>query len=205
MHIDFLVEDLSTEAALKNLLPKLMLVDIEYGIRSFQGKEDLLKQLPNLLKAYKSWISDEYRIVVLVDRDNDDCKTLKSKLETCSLQAGFSTKTTQNPGQPSQVLNRIMIEELEAWFFGDISALCQAYPGLKPSLAQKAPYRDPDDIKGGTWEALERELQRAGYFKGRLDKVKAAREISAFMEPERNRSTSFQVFHHGLRSLIGVL
>ncbi|TVQ16781.1 MAG: DUF4276 family protein, partial [Leptolyngbya sp. DLM2.Bin15] len=64
--------------------------------------------------------------------------------------------------------------------------------------AQKATYRDPDAIQGGTWEALQRELQRAGHFKGGLDKVRAAREIAHFMNPVINRSSSFQVFRRGL-------
>jgi hypothetical protein len=201
MHIEFLVEDFSTQGALDRLLPKLLPKDTEYAIRSFRGKDDLLKQLPNRLGGYKAWIPDDYRIVVLLDRDNDDCQTLKSRLEDIARQAGCITKTTQSCGKPCQILNRIMIEELEAWFFGDVSALCQAYPGIKSSLAQKATYRDPDAIKGGTWEALERELKRAGHFPGGLDKVKAAREISVWMEPERNRSPSFQIFCQGLQSL----
>ncbi len=94
-----------------------------------------------------------------------------------------------------------MIEELEAWFFGDVPALCQAYVGVKPSLAQNAKYRDPDAIKGGTWEALQRELQSKGHFKTGLDKVKAAREIAALMDPSANRSPSFQAFYAGLQSL----
>jgi hypothetical protein len=97
-----------------------------------------------------------------------------------------------------QVLNRIAVEELEAWFFGDVQAVHRAYERVSPSLAAKAAYRDPDAIKGGTWEALERELQRAGYFKSGLPKIKVARAISANMVPSRNRSRSFQVFQSGL-------
>jgi Domain of unknown function (DUF4276) len=201
MHIEFLVEDFSTQAALRQLLPKILAPDTLYDIRFFQGKADLLAKLPNRLAGYRSWIAEDYRIVVLLDRDNDDCKDLKSKLEAISNQAGLSTKTTQDPGQPFQVLNRIMIEELEAWFFGDIPALSKAYSGIKPSLATNAKYRHPDAIKGGTWEALERELQSKGHFKTGLDKVKAAREIATLMEPTTNRSPSFQAFLSGLQAL----
>jgi Domain of unknown function (DUF4276) len=201
MHIEFLVEDFSTQEALLHLLPKMLPEETEYAVRFFGGKEDLLRKLPNRLAGYKSWMTEDWRIVVLIDRDNDDCKSLKSKLEAISHQAGFMTKTNQGPDQSFQVLNRIMIEELEAWFFGDIPAICQAYTGIKPSLAQNAKYRDPDAIKGGTWEALQRELQSKGYFKMGLDKVKAAREIAVRMDPSRNRSASFQSFRIGLQSL----
>jgi Domain of unknown function (DUF4276) len=198
MHIEFLVEDLSTQEACTIFLPKLLPSGTEYEIRSFRGKQDLLSKLPDRLKAYRGWIPQDWRIVVLVDLDNDNCQDLKRKLEDMSQQAGFITRSTCIQGQPFQVLNRIMIEELEAWFFGDVEAIGQAYTGIHSSLAQKAKYRDPDAIQGGTWEALQRELQRVGHFKGGLDKVKAAREIAQFMNPEVNRSPSFQTFRHGL-------
>ncbi len=98
-------------------------------------------------------------------------------------------------------MNRIAVEELEAWFFGDVQALRAAYPRISPTLAQRAKFRDSDAITGGTWEALERELQRVGYFAGGLSKITAAREISLHMDPARNRSKSFQVFREGLLQL----
>ena len=52
-----------------------------------------------------------------------------------------------------QLVNRLAVEELEAWFFGDVDAMATAYPRVPRTLAQRAPYRDPDRIKGGTWEA----------------------------------------------------
>ena len=198
MHIEFLVEDLSTREACTMLLPNLLPSGTEYEIHSFRGKQDLLCKLPARLKAYRQWIPQDWRIVVLIDLDNDNCQDLKSELEDISQQGGFITKTTCIQGQAFQVLNRIMIEELEAWFFGDVEAICQAYAGISPRLAQKAQYRDPDAIQGGTWEALQRELQRVGHFKGGLDKVRAAREIAKFMNPEVNRSSSFQMFRNGL-------
>ncbi|MGD0827532.1 MAG: DUF4276 family protein [Desulfobaccales bacterium] len=54
-----------------------------------------------------------------------------------------------------QVLNRIAIEELESWFFGDGIALKTAYPGIPETLDKKSKYRNPDAIER-TWEALER-------------------------------------------------
>jgi len=60
------------------------------------------------------------------------------------------------------VVNRIAIEELEAWYFGDVEAICDAYPGVPRTLAQRNGMREPDEIRGGTWEALERVVQRAG-------------------------------------------
>jgi hypothetical protein len=80
--------------------------------------------------------------------------------------------------------------------------LHSAYPRISLHLGDKARYRDPDAVIGGTWEALERELKRVGYFTGGLNKISAAREISKFMAPERNRSRSFQIFRQGLIEMI---
>jgi hypothetical protein len=96
----------------------------------------------------------------------------------------------------------LAIEELEAWFFGDIEALHDAYHRVSLNLGKKAKYRDPDSIKGGTWEALERVLRRAGHFQGGFSKISIARDVSVHMVPNRNRSKSFQVFHQGLLSLL---
>jgi hypothetical protein len=73
--------------------------------------------------------------------------------------------------------NRISIEELEAWYFGDWKAVQEAYQGVK-DISKLAAYRNPDTIRGGTWEAFERELQSAGYFTGGLQKIAAARAAS---------------------------
>jgi hypothetical protein len=97
-----------------------------------------------------------------------------------------------------QVLNQLAIEELEAWFFGDVAALHAVYPRVSIHLGNRANFRDPDAIPGGTWEALERVFKRAGYFTEGLNKLAASRAISLHMEPERNRSHSFQVFRRGL-------
>ena len=142
MHIEFLVEEPSAEAALQNLVPKILGPQVSFTIHPYQGKLDLLARLPGRLKGYRPWLPDDWRIVVLVDADEGECRALKGRLE------------------------------------------------------QEA--HNPDDIKGGTWEALERELQRRGYFHGGLAKIQAARAISAGMEPVRNRSRSFQVFRQGL-------
>ncbi|MDI6752832.1 MAG: DUF4276 family protein [Thermodesulfobacteriota bacterium] len=202
MHIEFLVEESSSEAALHNILPRVLQEQITFAIHPFRGKPDLLKKLPARLRGYRAWIPDSWGIVVLADADEDDCREIKAKLEKAAIQAKLVTKSGVSSGSHFQVLNRLAIEELEAWFFGDIGALHSAYPRISLRLGDKARYRDPDAIVGGTWEALERELKRVGYFPGGLNKISAAREISKFMAPERNRSRSFQIFRQGLIEMI---
>ena len=160
MHIEFLVEEPSAEAALKNLVPKILGSGVEFRVIRFQGKQDLLSRLPGLLKGYRRWIPADWRIVVLVDEDRQHCLELKAELEKAAGDAGLVTKTRASGGAGFQVLNRISIEELEAWFFGDVEALHGAYPKIPLSLATRSKYHNPDAIQGGTWEELEKELRR---------------------------------------------
>jgi hypothetical protein len=200
MHIIFFVEELSMEKALNHLLPKLLQGDVEYQIITFQCKDDMLKKLPNRLKSYTSWVND-YLFIALIDEDRQDCHVLKEKLECFARQAGLKSKTQVQSGERFRILNRIVIEELEAWFFGDVEALRAAYPKVSATLARQAGYRNPDAIGGGTWESLERVLKRNGYFRNGLAKTIAAENIAPHMEPERNRSKSFQVFCEGVYAL----
>lgn len=198
MHIEFLIEEESTEAALNNLLPKILPSTVSFRLHNFRGKHNLLLQLPKRLKGYCNWLPVDWRIVVLVDEDREDCKLLKARLEKMASEAGLQCKSQ---GGNFQILNRIAVEELEAWFFGDIVALNAAYPKTPVTLSHQKNYREPDAIKGGTWEALERVLQSAGYYLGGLPKIEVARNVSKIMEPARNRSRSFQVFKEGLLEL----
>ena len=84
----------------------------------------------------------------------------------------------------------------------DPEALAAAYPGVPTTLGAKAKYRHPDAITGGTWEALERILQRAGHFVGGLAKIELAREMGLRMQPEKNTSRSFQAFAAGIALLV---
>jgi len=202
LHLEFLVEEASLEAALTQLLPKILPSNITFNIHPYGGKPDLLAKVPNRLKGYQTWLPPDWKIVVLIDEDREDCLKLKKQLEDMAISAGLITKSSCQKDKSFQVLNRIVVEELEAWFFGDVEAICQAYPKVSPNLAKQKRYRGPDGIKGGTWEALERVLQNAGYHAGGLEKYKASSEISQYMNPESNRSKSFQVFYQGLLEII---
>lgn len=187
------VEEPSMEATVEHLLPKLM-NDVDFETRRFQCKDDLLKNLPDRLCGYSTWLPEKWAILVLVDRDDDDCLALKQKLEDMAENAGLLSKSRVGTGKRFQVANRIAIEELEAWFFGDWAAVQAAYPRVPATIPQRAGYRDPEAILGGTWEALERVLKRAGYFKTGLRKIECARAVAQKMEPSRNTSHSFRAF-----------
>jgi hypothetical protein len=203
-HIELLVEEPSAEAALENLLPRIVGSAVSYHIHAYQGKQDLLTRLPTRLRGYAHWLPENYKIVVLVDEDRQDCHALKQEMEDIAAQAGFKTKSSPDANGNFQIINRIAIEELEAWFFGDTAALHQAYPRISKNLRRQSRYRDPDAIVGGTAEALQKLLARKNYYSPAigLPKIETARRISQFMEPSRNRSRSFQTFHNALRALL---
>lgn len=201
MHVEFLVEEPSAEAALRNLVPRILGTVATFDVHPHEGKSHLLANLPDRLRGYRKWIPADWRIVVLIDEDRADCRAVKRELEEHAQNAKLGTRASVKAGKPYFVVNRLAVEELEAWFFGDVPALVAAYPGVSRTLGKQAKYRNPDQIRGGTWEQLERVLRRAGYHSGGLPKIEAARTISEYMDPNRNASKSFQVFRDALRGL----
>lgn len=82
--------------------------------------------------------------------------------------------------------------------FRRLEAVRNAYPRVPAQVSYRSPYRRPDGIEGGTWEAFERVMRRRRYFRTGLNKVEAARAIVARIEPARNRSPSFKLFHDAI-------
>lgn len=200
-HLEFLVEEPSMEAFLRCLLPRVLPSGRTFEVHSFQGKSDLLGKLRDRLRGYAQWLPGDWRIFVVVDRDDDVCSELKRQLETMATAAGLRTRSTAD-NLHWQIVNRIAIEELEAWYFGDWQAVRSAFPKVSPNIPNQASYRDSDAILGGTWEAFERILQRCGYFKNGLRKVETARAMGAQFDPSRSRSRSFIKFHEAITEAI---
>lgn len=69
------------EEFLKTLLPRMLPDGPTFDIRAFGGKTDLLGKLDQRLRAYGRWLPPDWRLVVMVDRDDDDCHELKAQLE----------------------------------------------------------------------------------------------------------------------------
>lgn len=200
-HLEVLVEEPSMEAFLREFLPRMLPEDRTFEVHPFQGKEDLIGKLEDRLRGYAHWLPKDWRIVVVVDRDDDDCVALKQRLEQAAGAAKLHTRSCAG-GKPWQVVTRIAIEELEAWYFGDWTAVCGAYPRTSARVPGQRGFRDPDAVAGGTWEAFERVLRRHGYFETGLRKIEAARAIGMLIDPSRSRSSSFARFHEAIMEAV---
>ena len=184
------MEDFLTHA-LPNILPE----NCTFQVHPFHDKSQMLRKLGSRLRAYAKWLPQEWRIVVLIDRDSNECHLLKQKIESLAISAGLRSRSTADTSD-WQVVSRVVIEELEAWYFGDWDAVRAAYPRARNTLPPR--FRNPDAVTGGTWEVFEDELQKAGYFKSGLRKRDAAREIGQYINPDRNISHSFRVFRDAI-------
>ena len=196
MHLEVLVEEPSAKVALDLLLPKILGVEHSFAVHDFQCKNELQQQVPNRLRAYAARFGNDettadWRVVILLDQDGADCRELKKSLWKHVRQARLNDR----------VLIRVVIEELEAWYFGDVEALRAAYPRVPATLSRQARYRNPDAIRGGTWEALDHLLKKSGYRSG-LQKITTASLVASGMDPGRNRSHSFQAFRQGILKLV---
>lgn len=199
IELEFFVEEESAQIALSILIPKILAeFSYSFNIHPYQGKQDLLRNLPNRLKAYLH-NNENTKIIILIDRDDEDCTQLKAKLEKIARNVGLSTRSNPHHSGNFYIVNRIAIEELEAWFFGDIEAIRAVYPRIPKTLDKKQAYRNPDEIRGGTSEQLEKLLK--DYYPNGLPKTIVAREVSQHMNPDNNQSKSFQVFRDALRDL----
>lgn len=196
-HLEVLVEEPSMEAALRSFLPRILGEDISFEVYPHQCKDELLQRLPERLRGYAGWLPSTWRIIVVLDRDDEDCRALKSRLDQIAASSGLSTRSATTAEQ-CQVVNRTAIEELEAWYFGDWHAVRQAFPRVPTTIPGKEKLRDPDAIRGGTWEAFERVLQDAGYYRGGLLKIDAARRICPHLDMTRSTSRSFRTLCEAL-------
>lgn len=191
-HLEILVEERSIAAFLEVLLPRL-LTRLTWNVHEHGSKHQLITRLPNRLRGYRGWLSSGTRVLVLIDRDGDRCEDLKGVVNAAAERAGMTPRSPTNR-DAFDFAARIVIEELEAWYFGDWEAVRVAYPRVGANVPLQEPFRDPDRIRGGTWEAFERVLQGAGYFSSGLRKIEAARTIAEHIDPSRSRSNSFRAF-----------
>jgi hypothetical protein len=217
MHFEVLVEDQSGAIVVEALLQKIFASTTPahtYRIHSYKGigrlpknlraqtdpqKRILLDRLPKILQGYGRGLQNSDAVLVVIDLDNRDCIQLKRELVSILEQC--------HP-KPN-ALFRIAIEEIEAWFLGDLGALKKAYPHATNSVLNTY----VQDSICGTWEKLADAVYKGGSVKLKalgyplIGEVKSkwAAEISPFIDIDHNRSKSFRVFCKGVRRLAGII
>jgi hypothetical protein len=155
----------------------------------------LLDQLPRLLRGYGKTPGID-AVVVVLDTDKRDCVAFLAELKAAA--------DACNP--VPDTLFRLAIEEIEAWYFGDQTALLAAYPRAKMDVLKKY----VQDSTCGTWELLADAVQaggsaaikKAGWPLPGQIKHEWAKKIGPLMDPGRNISPSFEKFRDGLRRLV---
>lgn len=181
--IIFMTEEESMGKVLRELLPKLSPGFIEYQhwlILDHKGKSDLEASYPRKMRA---WREPGVRFIILRDNDGSDCLLLKETL------------IARIPDQPPQYLVRIVRQELESWFIGDLAAVAAAYPAAARQKAFKSLSKtDPDELTNAS--ELLKELTGTGAKRAR------AVEIAKKMHLERNRSRSFRLFVEGVTKFL---
>lgn len=165
---------------LDELLPRILPPDVTFQTILHHGKRDLERSIPRKLRGWKE--PGDIRFVILHDQDTKDCVSLKQELlQLCAV--------TDRP-----CLVRIACQEMEAWYFGDIDALCAAYdrPKLREVIGKKK-FRVPDAIPDPK-EELYRLIPEH-------QQISGAKRVAPHMDIERNTSASFQQFVRGVRRL----
>ncbi|PIQ21169.1 MAG: hypothetical protein COW65_10695 [Cytophagales bacterium CG18_big_fil_WC_8_21_14_2_50_42_9] len=181
-------EEPSAKNVFEIILPKILPEGVLFSIYPHQGKQDLERALrttvPSISKIPGS------RILITRDQDSADCKELKLKLtelvkDTCK----------------SPYLIRILCRELESWFLGDLNAINQAYPRMKPeSYASKAEFRNVDNMQSPNRYLLKILPDYEG--RDNLPKLEVSENIAPFLDLENNTSSSFRYTIQGIKKLI---
>lgn len=215
MHLEILVEDQSGKRALEILIPKIISGEHTFNVHSYKGigripkklqgsgdasRRILLDQLPRLLRGYGNTFANYpvgYQAAVVLVCDLDD-KSLAAFRE--ELMAILNACDPQ-----PQTRFCIAIEEGEAWFLGDISAIKQAYP--KAKVAALHLYKN--DAICGTWEYLAdavfpggaAALMARGWQAIGAEKSTWSERITPYMDVTSNLSPSFCYFRDQISDL----
>jgi hypothetical protein len=218
MHFEVLVEDQSGKKALDILVPKIIGSEHTFNIHSYKGigripknlgangdasKRILLDQLPRLLRGYGCTFSNypqgySAAVILVCDLDSKCLEDFRGELSAIldSCMPKPETKFC------------IAIEEGEAWFLGDLTAIKLAYPRARDAVLTGY----INDSICGTWERLAdavypggaTALAAKGWQAIGAEKSMWAERISPHMEIGQNSSPSFLYFRDKLQELAGV-
>jgi len=174
------LEEASAKAFLEGVFPRLLHGGIFVHYVVFEGKQDLEKQI---VRKLRHWQKPNSIFLLMRDQDAAICTTVKEKLvQLCNI------------AQKPEALVRIACQELESFYFGDLTAVKEAlHVNLDPYI-NKAAYRIPDSIVNPA-KKLEK-------ITGRIyQKIGGSREIGKIISLTHNSSHSFNTLISGIRRL----
>lgn len=180
-----LVEEQSAKIVVAELARRIGLEPAPIVI-GHEGKSDLERSISNKIRNWR--VPNRTRFVILRDNDGGDCRTLKQSLLDLTPQDART-----------RVKVRIVLQELEAWYFADAPALFAA--GLiskaeSEKMPKQAKYRNCDTIPSPKAE-LQKLLEKKRV--AETGQILLARRIAPHLSLDKNRSTSFQHLIDALR------
>jgi hypothetical protein len=141
-----------------------------------EGKSDLENSIPRKIGHWRA--PEPPRFIILRDNDGGNCSRLKARL-----------KNFVPDGAHDRVKIRIVMHELENWYFGDLEAVADAGLISKEkaiALLRNSRLRDPERLTNAKQE-----------FRKLIDsygQIELATRISPHLKAARNRSKSFKQF-----------
>jgi Domain of unknown function (DUF4276) len=152
-------------------------------------KRGLLDQLPAKLRGFANALDPAADgVVVLVDADQDDAGAREAL-------ANEITAAAQRISSKLPVAVRFAVEELEAFYLGDLHALEGAFPGADMDRARAY---EPDSIVG-TWQLFGTIVGDGGANKRAWAKAMGPRVTT---KAEKSRSPSFKAMVAALLELV---
>ena len=179
----FIVEEPSKETFLRAFLSRF---DIPPNVNVYYKAGTGFTEFPTLLtNTLHAWRTPGTRFLVLCDQDQRDCVARKR-----DLLARIPMRMRD------RVTIRIVCDELEAWYLGDLAALTRAAPEFQGAAVPLEWRRPPDEIVHPS-RLIARQMGRK-----KLKKVALARRIGAHMNAEANASHSFNLFLQTLNQIL---
>ncbi len=181
----FMVEEASMKICLDSILEKLLESEenICFQVIPHSGKSDLEKSIQRKLKAFRNYDGMKYKFFILRDQDNGDCIKIKDRLKNLCI----------NANRPDSII-RIVCQELESWFIGDLDAIERGM-NITVKNKMKKKYRKPDTL-GNPSEEIKKICNNS------YSKVGDARKISKFLSLTENKSHSYNVFLSAVSNIL---
>ncbi len=175
-----MVEEESIEVVTRIIVKRLKIED-QIRIIPHDGKKDLEKSFPRKIANWQN--PQRVRFVICRDNDGGDCTILKQRLKS------LLPPTTQH-----EFKLRLVMNELEAWYLGDLEALQSAgliTPGFVDQNRNKRNFRSPEGLQNA-----KQEFRKLVKTKGQ---IALARAIAPHLELNNERCLSFKHFISAIR------